>query len=339
MDLTQVAGVASRVGAAPDARAAERVVLGTRLLMPLLAGSVAPIELVRDLRAAAAGRDMMTLVLPAGGQAAARLEVGSRLFALPPALRDALLAALAQQAAPARAAAAPTAAAPTGATDAARAWAVAAQTTAAAAMVVGGSGAPRAVQRARGDAPAPVVQFAQPLFEPVGAVRAAAAASDRLRHAVERSGLFFESHVAQWASGGRGSAELRAEALRLAAGEPAARVASQVALLQDGLLRLEGLAWPGQPVAITIEREAAEGHDADAASGGEQVFAARLALELPQLGAVAIELRLAGAAVSATVRSAQPQRFEGEVADLGEQLATRGLRPVLLQSLGPEEAR
>ncbi len=112
-----------------------------------------------------------------------------------------------------------------------------------------------------------------------------------------------------------------------------------MALLQDGLLRLEGLAWPGQPVAITIEREAAEGHDADAASGGEQVFAARLALELPQLGAVAIELRLAGAAVSATVRSAQPQRFEGEVADLGEQLATRGLRPVLLQSLGPEEAR
>lgn len=354
MDLAQLAGVASRVGAAPDLRAGDRLSVSTRLLLPLLnASGVAPSELANDLRAAANGRAAATLVLPAGaGQAAARLEVGGRLFLLPPALRDALLTALARENAvvatttPAAAnAGAPTAAAPTAApaqatttvlADASRAWAVAAQTTAAAAGVVGGSGAPRAVHRARDDGPPPAVRFEQPILEPVTETRAAAATGERLRHAVERSGLFFESHVAQWAGGQRDAAELRSEALRLMpAGESAQRVAAQVALLQEGTLRLEGPAWPGQPMTLSIQREDAA-LPSQGAGASEPVFSAHLTLDLPHLGAVDVVLRLSGEAVSATVGSTHAPQIAPALGELADQLSARGLRPVLLQSVAAD---
>lgn len=358
MDLGQLAAVAGRVGAANDVRTgAERVAVSARLLLPLLqSSSVAPSQLAADLRAAIAGREAVTLVLPtSAGQAAtaARLEVGARQFALPPALRDAVLAALAQGDRPAMpATASPVAASaalPVGAaamatpgaaamTDASRAWAVAAQTTAAAAGVVSGSGATRNVQRARDDAPPPSVRFVQPLFEPVNAMHAVAATSERLRQSVERSGLFFESHVAQWAQGERDLAEMRTEALRLsplAGGDIGAqRVAAQVALLQEGALRLDGPAWPGQTCALTIEREQ-DGEPGQAM--GEPVFTARLALTLPQLGTVDVQLRVSGRAVRATVASDHAPQLAPALAQLADQLSARGLVPVLLQSV-PAEA-
>jgi hypothetical protein len=288
----------------------------------------------------------MLLLPPAASQSAARIEVGGRQFALPAALRDALLAALGGQAsaaaasAPSPASAASSAAA---AADATRAWAVAAQTTAAAAVTAAGSGAPRAVQRARDDAPPPALRFTPPLFEPVAALRPIEAAAERLRHHVERSGLFFESHVAQWARGERSDQELRAElrtdALRLspaAAGESAQRVAAQVALLQDDQMRFEGTAWPGQPMTLTVRREqdtAAEG----GSDGPGPVFSAELCFDLPNLGPVEVRLRLAGGAISAQVASNDAQKLAPALSDLAEQLAARGLRPVMLQSLPAEE--
>ena len=87
MDLGQLAGVASRLSAGADLRAGgDRIALGTRLLLPLLnAGGSAPTELANDLRAAVAGRETVTVILPATAGQAARLEVGSRTFLLPPA--------------------------------------------------------------------------------------------------------------------------------------------------------------------------------------------------------------------------------------------------------------
>lgn len=356
MDLGQLAAVASRVGAASELRpGGERIAVSTRLLLPLLqSGSAAPSQLAADLRAALGGREAVTLVLPpSAGQAtaAARLEIGARQFALPPALRDALLAALSstersangptQTAAGAlpTAAAAATAAS-TALTDASRAWAVAAQTTAAAAGVVGGSGLTRNVQRARDDSPAPTVRFTQPLFEPVNATQAIAATSARLRQSVEHSGLFFESHVAQWAQGERALSEMRSEALRLSpaagADNAAQRVAAQVSLLQDGALRLDGPAWPGQPCTLTIARD--DGGDGESArAADEPVFRARLALALPQLGDVEVELRVSGRAVHATVGSARAAQLSPTLAELADQLSARGLTPVLLQSVPAEE--
>jgi hypothetical protein len=346
MDLGQLAGVTSRVSAGIDVRAGgDRIALSTRLLLPLLnPGGSASTELANDLRAAVAGREAVTLILPATAGQAARLEVGARTFLLPPALRDALLAAVAPSDGAPRPAAAvanaslPNASAPTAATltDAARAWAVAAQTTAAAAGVVSGSGAPRSVQRARDDAPAPTVRFQQPLFEPVNATAPIAATSERMRHAVERSGVFFESHVAQWASGVRDAAELRSEAVRMLPGGSgdlsAQRVAAQVALLQEGVLRLEGPAWPGQPLSLAIQRDDAAPESA-AAGTSEPVFVARLALDLPHLGPIEVAVRLAGRAVSATVHSDHGAALAPALAELAAQFDACGLRPVMLRSV------
>jgi len=170
-------------------------------------------------------------------------------------------------------------------------------------------------------------------FEPVAAPRPAAAAGDRLRHAVERSGLFYESHVAQWAGGAREEAELRAEALRLAAGaeSSAQRMAAQVALLQDGVLRIEGPAWPGQPMRLAIAREDGAPAD-DGVAAAEPVFTAQLALELPQLGPIEVVLRLAGAAVSADLRAHRPDALAQALPELADRFAACGLRPVALRS-------
>lgn len=352
MDLGLVAGVTGRLGGGADARGpAERIALGARLLMPLLQGAeVGNTQLAKDLRTALASREAVTLVVPPGASPGAlRIEIGTRQFALPPALREALLAALAQAgsaatpssssaANPAGAAsAAPVAAAPAALlAEPARAWAVAAQTTAAAAGVISGSGAPRSVQRSRDDAPAAAVRFQQPLFEPVRETLPVQAAADRMRHAIERSGLFFESHVAQWADGGRDLAEMRAELLRAAPavqGELSSqRVAAQVALLQDGALRIDGPAWPGQPMSLAVRRDdtAAEG-----ASAAEPVFSATLKLDLPALGAVQVQLRMAGSAISARVESeAEPtaQAARAALGELAERLQSQGLRPVLMHA-------
>ncbi|MDZ7654055.1 MAG: hypothetical protein U5L03_16650 [Burkholderiaceae bacterium] len=341
MDLGLVAQSVSRIGAAADARAAsDRVNVNVRLLLPLLQSTTAGLstELSRDLRAALAGRDAVRLVLPLAaspGAVPARLEVGTRQFALPVGLRDALLATLGSAGREAASSAAPAAMPPTPAAataaDSARAWAVAAQTTAAAAVVVSGTGLSRLVHRTRDDRPAPTVQFNQPLLEPVGQVRAVQAAAERLRHNVERSGLFFEAHVAQWAQGARDTAEMRAEALRLlpAAAESAAqRVAAQVAVLQDAVLSLLGPVWPGQSAALVVEREAPAGAEAT----GEPVFSARLALALPALGAVQIHLRLAGHAVTAAVSAPRTEPFAAGLADLAAQLRAHGLEPVGLHA-------
>lgn len=349
MDLGLVAQSVRRVGAATDLRAGvERVNLPVRLLLPFLPqGAGAAGELARDIRAAAIGRDSVTLLLPAQQAQAsvpARLEIGARQFVLPPALRDALLAALpaAASTSAANAAIAPTTSAVRAANAAAadqfaRAWAVAAQTTAAAAQVVGGSGATRAVHRQRDDALPPAVRFVPPLFEPVAELQPAAAIAERLRTHVERSGLFFESHIAQWAGGERSAAELRAEALRVApqaAGEHAQRVAAQVAVLNEGAFVVHGPAWRGQPMELAIEREPHPNSD----PGGDDapVFVARLALDLPQLGRLQVRLRLAGDAVSARLQADAPAPFAGALRELAEQLAARGLVPVQLQAEAPE---
>jgi hypothetical protein len=357
MDLSLVANATRRVGAAAELRPAiERLAINTRLLLPLLAPQAggASTELARDLRAAVAGRDSVVLVLPptaAQSAAAARLEIGNKLFLIPPALRDALLAALGNAPGTPAATTRPTApATPTAlaalatnaqpAADAGRAWAVAATTTASAAVLLSGSGATRAVQRARDDGPAPTVRFTQPLFEPVNQPRPIQALADTLRHNVERSGLFLESHIARWAQGGHDTAEMRAEALRVLAtsanlgGEMTAqRVAAQVAVMQEGALTLRGPAWPGQELSLVLEREANAGEP----TAAEPVFCARLMLDMPNLGPVEVELRLSGAAISAKVSSQRADHLAPALSELADRLHAQGMLPVLLQSVPATE--
>ncbi len=355
MDLATIAAVVRRVGTAGDARAAgaERIVLNLRALLPLLEGqgrlAAAPSQLVADLRHVAASGDEAILVLPPGA-GAARIEVGLRQFAVPATLRDALLAAIGARAPDLlRAQAASPAALTPGAAQAtsfeagvaARAWAVSAQASAAAAVALAGSGAARTVARTveTDRAAAPVV-FSRPLVsapEPAAPVRAIA---ERLRSTLERSGLFYESHLAQWTRGERSDEAIAGELLqvRLAEGQiaPAARVAAQLQALQQQAVVLHGPAWPGQPATIKIARERGGADDSAADGSAAPVFDATLTLDLPRLGMLVARLRLSGETVAATFESARTDTLAAALPEIRASLQAHGLTPVLLQAVAPD---
>jgi hypothetical protein len=218
--------------------------------------------------------------------------------------------------------------------------------------------APRATSATR-DQAMTAVGFDQPVVDaallettPVAAIRAI---GQRLQQQLERSGLFFESHIAQWTRGVRTNDELRAELVQInRAGAPASeagaqRVSAQLAALEHGTLALSGPAWPGQSMQLVIERERPRrdiGDDhagaADASAGMPPVFNATLALQLPHLGRVQVDLRLAGKAVATMLRTEQSgQADAGQMAadleQLAEQFRARGLTPVAAHALPFEE--
>jgi hypothetical protein len=377
MELGSVIHAALRVGA-PDSRtSAQRIALSSSMLMPLLASQGSSLagmtELARDLRAeiAARGERGMALVLPAGAaheSQPARIDVGGRQIAIPGDLRDVLLARLGI------AETAPGPARPAVLEDSAsRAWATgasaqvaaqsaqpastlsAAQLAAQSALTASVGGFTRELLRsiipavaaaARDPAGPPRLELgAAALGEPAGPVQVGpvlpvAEVAARLRREVERSGLFFESHLAQWARGERSVDEMRAELLHLAAdgsfasgktgaqvildGAPQ-RVAGQLRLLEDPCIAINGAAWPGQPMQMLIEREPPP---RGAAPGLPTVFGAHLRLVLPRLGSIEVHLRLAGEAVATTICAQSPDRLEAGLAGLGEQLRATGLTPV-----------
>jgi hypothetical protein len=119
-----------------------------------------------------------------------------------------------------------------------------------------------------------------------------------LRQAIEKSGLFYESHVAQWAQGQRPLADLAAEpqaATRPATPtdpEAAQLINLQLASHEQHQLAWEGQLWPGQPMRWEISRDAPQqqgGQEAD-----EPVWQSRLVLRFPKLGELRATVMLNG---------------------------------------------
>ncbi|MGK2953726.1 MAG: flagellar hook-length control protein FliK [Thiobacillus sp.] len=143
-----------------------------------------------------------------------------------------------------------------------------------------------------------------------------------LRTAVVRSGLFYESHLANWAVGqdnldglmqepqNRLAAEARNAALQanmqalMNAGEPAgqkllnpmhALLSQQLQVLESPQFVWRGEVWPGQELEWLLrqEAEAAQDHSAAASAENEQAgWESQLKLTLPQLGTVTVHIKL-----------------------------------------------
>jgi hypothetical protein len=343
MDIGALVGTALGRSAPGDPRGTERFALSPRLMLPLLQSdpALAGTELGRDLRQALNAADArlpLVLVLPAARMAesaAARLEVGGRFFSLPASLRDALLAALEAQ--PGRVAAPPLPALAAAASDPLQSLAWTNGAHLAAALSAG----PAAPPEVRKDVAArnALLTLTRPLLDDASSGPAAA----RLRAALEHSGLFFESHLAQWAGGSRATEQMRAELLhidpRLAgsdaagpSGQPAQRVAAQLAVLQQQAVTLEGAAWAGQAMALTIARDPQSEHEG-APPPVRPTFQATLRMELPGLGPLEVRLRLAGEAIAATVVTAAMDEVLPALDDLAERLQARGLSVVSAQAV------
>ena len=153
----------------------------------------------------------------------------------------------------------------------------------------------------------------------------------KLHDSLSSSGLFYESHQAQWLSGTRSTAQLlrepqnqlsNAKTLAEAIGNSSPATSTQhnqglssipsqlQPLLQQQLNALEtrqvlwhGFAWPNQRMDWEIHEETPRNSGAGYEEGGKQ-WATQIRMELPNLGEVAAMLRFSSKGLSITLDAA-----------------------------------
>ncbi len=137
-----------------------------------------------------------------------------------------------------------------------------------------------------------------------------AGVAQKLRDAVASSGLFYESHVAEWAEGKRPLASLLLEPqMQRAAQGDAARTGTDLASAQLINLQLhtheqarvqwQGEAWPGQQMQWDIRRDAPEGQQQDGAEADEATaWRSSVRFQFPLLGDLAAQVVLQGGRVA-----------------------------------------
>ncbi len=190
------------------------------------------------------------------------------------------------------------------------------------------------LQSARQDGAPAALQGSAPLLK--AAQAQAGPIATALRDALVFSGLFYESHVAQWASGKRALPELmrepqaQAEKLAAAVPEPAARQESarpqgahlitlQLDALENQRVLWRGELWPGQPLEWEIGKEAPQ-DGREPTSDGEPAWHSVVRFELPQLGTVAASIRLQGQGLQIQLRT-ETEAAAGALRTHGGQLA------------------
>ncbi|MGZ5199584.1 MAG: flagellar hook-length control protein FliK [Telluria sp.] len=175
----------------------------------------------------------------------------------------------------------------------------------------------------------------------------AAAIAPALRQALGKSGLFYESHVAEWAQGQRPLAELAAEPqMQIRPANPAEPEAAQLINLQlgaheQGQVAWQGQLWPGQPMQWEISRDAPHGEPGQA--GGDEPgppWQSRLQLRLPALGDVRATIVLSGDRVAMRLEPGQHDAaalLQAHAQQLVDALAAAGT-PLTALAIGPGPA-
>jgi hypothetical protein len=172
--------------------------------------------------------------------------------------------------------------------------------------------------------------------------QASAHLASRLKSALTQAGLFYESHLAQWAGGALQLKELLKEpqgklsrAVSEGEGEGVAKesaaagfadsstlplIKEQLQLLNSGVLALRGEAWPGQDMELAIR----EGDE----EKWEQGIEATLSLDLPRLGGVKATLRFSAEGLSIECVCSRPgssDLLRNQGAELHTRLSSCGL--------------
>lgn len=154
--------------------------------------------------------------------------------------------------------------------------------------------------------------------------------AQRLQATIAQSGLFYESHVAEWVKGERSLSELMREpqmqrqqqalaegGARAQAGGPdlsaALMINQQLHAHEQGRLQWQGEAWPGQPMQWEVRRESADerargdGRDGGADGQPGQVWRSGVRFRFPLLGKVAATVTLAGDQVQIQLQTGSDQ--------------------------------
>jgi hypothetical protein len=126
----------------------------------------------------------------------------------------------------------------------------------------------------------------------------AGAIAQALKDGLAKSGLFYESHVAEWAEGVRPRADLAAEPQARGMPPPTDPNTAQLINLQlnaqeQGKVAWQGQLWPGRDMQWEVERDASGRQDAgDEEHGG--TWQSSLRLRFGALGEVAARVVLSG---------------------------------------------
>ena len=122
-----------------------------------------------------------------------------------------------------------------------------------------------------------------------------------LQEGMAKSGLFYESHVAEWAQGTRARAELAAEPQAQgrmpSPTEPSTAqfINMQLTAHEQARVAWQGQLWPGQDLRWEIERDAADGNQAGAQDGdAASTWQSRLTLRFGELGELSARVVLSG---------------------------------------------
>ncbi|WP_224956926.1 flagellar hook-length control protein FliK [Geomonas subterranea] len=170
---------------------------------------------------------------------------------------------------------------------------------------------------------------------------ATAQLAGKLKASLTQNGLFYESHLAQWALGGLPLKELLKEpqgklSRLLSEGEGGTAgdetggtiadsrtlpfIKEQLHLLNTGVLAWQGEAWPGQEMRLVVGEGSSE--------QWEQGIEANLSLELPRLGGVKANLRFTPEGINVELVCDRPGASElmrQESGELRASLAANGL--------------
>lgn len=220
-----------------------------------------------------------------------------------------------------------------------------------------------ATGRALGDVMAAAMKLPQPADTRIATVPIAAAPTadtrqiaDGLQHAIDKSGMFYESHLAEWAGGERPLAELKGEP-QMATGKQALEavrpgvapdpataqlISQQLNTQEQGRVSWEGQLWPGQAMRWDIARDAPEGNGQDGrGDAGAPPWRSQLTLRFASLGELGASIVMAGDQVHIRLQAgngASGELLRAHAGRLQEALEAAGTPLSTLAILDPVEA-
>jgi len=220
--------------------------------------------------------------------------------------------------------------------------------------------------RALGDIMAAALKLPQPTEARIATAPIATAPTadtqkiaNGLQHAIDKSGMFYESHLAEWAGGERPLAELKGEP-QMATGRQAMEavrqgvpadpataqlISQQLATQEQGRVSWQGQLWPGQAMQWDIERDPARDGSEGGGHGGDPEAAApwrsKLTLRFAALGELGANIVLAGDQVHIRLQAgsdASGDVLRAYAARLQDALAAAGTPAATLAILDPAVA-
>ncbi len=193
---------------------------------------------------------------------------------------------------------------------------------------------------------APAIAGAAPLIDPKNGVPPAAELARKLEQSISGSGVFYESHVAEWADGKRPLSELQREpqmqqAMSTSGAKPgsAAELASaqlinlQLTTQEQARVTWQGQLAPGQDLQWEIHKDAPEQRGRGAGEDSAPVWRSGMRLRFPLLGEIEATIVTTGDKVHIELRTASTGTGEALRARAGELTSALDVSGTALASL------